>query len=69
MIWDLISAEPARVPHRLERFVNGAFGQQTAVVRWRLQHDNGIREVFYETDADLINRFFVSANSLQRPSC
>ena len=39
-----------------------AFGQPTAIVKWRLERDNRIREAFYETDADVTNRFFLGAN-------
>jgi hypothetical protein len=35
-------------------------GQATAVVQWRLDHDWGVREAFYETDADATNRFFLA---------
>jgi hypothetical protein len=35
-----------------------AFGQQTAIIEWRLDNDSTIREAFYETDSDLTNRFF-----------
>jgi hypothetical protein len=31
----------------------------TAIIRWRLDNDSTIREAFYETDADLTNRFFL----------
>ncbi len=34
--------------------------QATAIVKWRLDNDSTIREAFYETDADLTNRFFSS---------
>jgi hypothetical protein len=34
------------------------FGQQTAIIGWRLDNDSTIRESFYETDADFTNRFF-----------
>jgi hypothetical protein len=34
-------------------------GQATAIIKWRLQNDVGIREAFYETDSDLTNRFFL----------
>jgi hypothetical protein len=37
--------------------------QATAVVQWRLNNDSTIREAFYETDADLTNRFFSSTFS------
>jgi hypothetical protein len=33
-------------------------GQQTAIVEWRLDNDQTIREAFYETDGDAVNRFF-----------
>jgi hypothetical protein len=39
-----------------------AFGQQTAIVDWRLENDSTIREAFYETDADGTNRFFAQSN-------
>jgi hypothetical protein len=35
-------------------------GQATAVIDWRLDNDSTIREAFYETDADLTNRFFMN---------
>jgi hypothetical protein len=34
-------------------------GQSTAIIEWRLDNDTTIREAFYETDADLTNRFFL----------
>jgi hypothetical protein len=34
-------------------------GQGTAVIQWRLDNDSTIREAFYETDANLTNRFFL----------
>jgi hypothetical protein len=34
-------------------------GQGTALIGWRLDNDSTIREAFYETDADLTNRFFM----------
>jgi len=34
-------------------------GQGTEIVKWRLANDRTIREAFYETDADLTNRFFM----------
>jgi hypothetical protein len=34
------------------------FGQQTAIIDWRLANDSTIRESFYETDGDATNRFF-----------
>jgi hypothetical protein len=39
-----------------------AFGQQTAIVEWRLDNDSTIREAFYETDGDSTNIGFASAN-------
>ena len=36
-----------------------AFGQNTAIIEWRLDNDSTIREAFYETDADATNRFFL----------
>ena len=39
-----------------------AFGQQTAIVDWRLENDQTIREAFYETDADATNRFFAQGD-------
>ena len=35
-------------------------GQSTALIDWRLDNDSTIREAFYETDADLTNRFFLN---------
>jgi hypothetical protein len=34
-------------------------GDATEVIKWRLDNDTTIREAFYETDADLTNRFFL----------
>ena len=34
-------------------------GQNTAIIQWRLDNDSTVREAFYETDADLTNRFFL----------
>jgi len=34
-------------------------GQSTEIIKWRLENDGTIREAFYETDADLTNRFFL----------
>lgn len=34
-------------------------GQGTAIIKWRLDNDSTVREAFYETDADLTNRFFL----------
>ena len=39
-----------------------AFGQQTAIVDWRLENDQTVREAFYETDADATNRFFAQGD-------
>jgi hypothetical protein len=33
-------------------------GQQTAIIKWRLDNDTSIREAFYETEFDQTNRFF-----------
>lgn len=35
-------------------------GQGTALIQWRLDNDNTIREAFYSTDGDATNRFFAS---------
>ena len=35
-----------------------AYGQPSAIIDWRLDNDNSIREAFYETDGDATNRFF-----------
>ncbi len=40
-------------------------GQTTAIIEWRLDNDSTIREAFYETDADLTNRFFLDLLSDQ----
>ena len=37
-----------------------AFGQATAIIKWRLDNDSTIREAFYETDSDATNRFFLN---------
>jgi hypothetical protein len=39
-----------------------ATGQQTEIVKWRLDNDSTIREAFYETDGDATNIGFASAN-------
>lgn len=39
-----------------------AFGQQTGIIKWRLQNDSTIREAFYETDSDRTNRFFAQGD-------
>jgi hypothetical protein len=36
-----------------------AFGQPSALIDWRFDNDNSIREAFYETDGDATNRFFM----------
>lgn len=36
-----------------------AFGDSSAIIKWRLANDSTIREAFYETDGDLTNRFFM----------
>lgn len=38
------------------------YTQNTAILEWRLANDNGIREAFYETDADATNIGFASVN-------
>ena len=35
-------------------------GQATALIKWRLDNDTGIREAFYSTDGDETNRFFLA---------
>ena len=37
-----------------------AFGQTTALIKWRLRNDRTIREAFYSTDFDTTNRFFMN---------
>jgi hypothetical protein len=37
-----------------------AEGQATAVIDWRLENDRSIREAFYSTDGDAVDRFFVN---------
>jgi hypothetical protein len=37
-------------------------GQQTEIIKWRLENDSTVREAFYETDGDLTNIGFASAN-------
>ena len=39
-----------------------AFAQQTPIIYWRLEHDNQVREAFYETDGDATNIGFASVN-------
>jgi hypothetical protein len=36
-----------------------ALGQQTELIRWRLDNDSTIREAFYSTDGDATDRFFL----------
>jgi hypothetical protein len=36
-----------------------ALGQQTALIKWRLDNDSTIREAFYSTDGDATDRFFL----------
>lgn len=36
-----------------------AVGQQTALIKWRLDNDSSIRESFYSTDGDSTDRFFL----------
>ena len=36
-----------------------AVGQQTALIKWRLDNDSSIRESFYSTDGDATDRFFL----------
>jgi hypothetical protein len=36
-----------------------ALGQQTALVKWRLDNDSTVREAFYSTDGDATDRFFL----------
>jgi hypothetical protein len=35
-------------------------GQQTALIKWRLDNDSTIRESFYSTDGDETDRFFLN---------
>lgn len=35
-------------------------GQGTEIIKWRLDNDSTIRESFYSTDGDSVNRFFLS---------
>jgi hypothetical protein len=44
-----------------------AFGQQTGIIDWRLEHDSTIREGFYETDSDRTNRFFAQGDGSLMP--
>ena len=37
-----------------------ALGKATAIIDWRLERDQTIREAWYETDADGTNRFFLA---------
>ena len=36
-----------------------ALGQQTGLIKWRLDNDSTIREAFYSTDGDATDRFFL----------
>jgi hypothetical protein len=36
-----------------------ALGQQTELIKWRLDNDGSIREAFYSTDGDATDRFFL----------
>jgi hypothetical protein len=36
-----------------------AFGQSTALIHWRLANDSTVREAFYSTDGDRVDRFFL----------
>ncbi len=38
------------------------FADNTVILNWRLKNDTGVRDAFYETDADTTNIFFASAN-------
>lgn len=38
-------------------------GQGTALIKWRLDNDSRVREVFYDTDGDSTNIGFASANA------
>lgn len=40
-------------------------GQATAIIKWRLDNDNSIREAFYSTDGDATNRFFLKVPTQQ----
>lgn len=42
-----------------------ALGQQTAIIKWRLDNDSSIRESFYSTDGDETNRFFLGVFTQQ----
>ncbi|UCE86189.1 MAG: hypothetical protein JSU66_00115 [Deltaproteobacteria bacterium] len=35
-------------------------GQITAIIEWRLERDRSVREAFYSTDGDAVDRFFVN---------
>lgn len=45
----------------------GVFGNQTAIVQWRLDNDSTIREAQYQTDADQTNIGFSSINAPGTP--
>lgn len=38
-------------------------GQNTAIIKWRLENDRTVHEAFYSTDGDLTNRFFLGVFS------
>ena len=40
-------------------------GQQTAIIKWRLDNDRSIRESFYSTDGDATDRFFLAIPTQQ----
>jgi len=40
-------------------------GQQTAIIKWRLDNDRSIRESFYSTDGDATDRFFLGIPTQQ----
>jgi len=42
-----------------------AVGQQTAIIKWRLDNDSSIRESFYSTDGDETDRFFLGIPTQQ----
>lgn len=47
----------------VEEGLCNAFGQQTGIIKWRLQNDSTVREAFYETDSDRTNRFFAQGDT------
>lgn len=38
------------------------YADNTVILNWRLKNDRGVRDAFYETDADTTNMFFAGAN-------